>query len=140
MAPAMAVQKELMSIPCFDGSDDETFFAAEFRAIAQAKKAIMMVVGSAAQKYMAELENQQEVLMNMGDMAIDIYVAETFLSDAMERIYLSGKHAITAFADGDMMRMNLMGLKRFTKCDPFNTTQARRNIADKLIADNAYKL
>ncbi len=166
MAPAMAVQKELMSIPDFGSSDDETFFAAEFKAIAQAKKAILMVAGSAAQKYMAELEKQQEILMNLADMAIEIYVAEstllrvakmvakngeesssiyidvakTFLSDAMERVNLSGKHAITAFAEGDIMRMTLMGLKRFTKYEPFNTTQARRNVAAKLIAENKYCL
>lgn len=166
LAPAMAVQKELMSIPDFGASEDETFFAAEFKAIKQAKKAILMAAGAAAQKYMQDLENQQEILMCLADMAIDVYTAEstllrvakmvankgeeacsiyidiakTFLSDAVERINLNGKHAVVAFAEGDTLRMMLMGLKRFTKYEPFNTTAARRNIAAKLIADNAYTL
>lgn len=166
LAPSMAVQKELMSIPDFGASEDETFFAAEFKAIKQAKKAILMAAGAAAQKYMQDLENQQEILMCLADMAIDVYTAEstllrvakmvankgeevcsiyidiakTFLSDAVERINLNGKHAVVAFAEGDTLRMMLMGLKRFTKYEPFNTTAARRNIAAKLIADNAYTL
>ena len=166
MGPAMAVQKELMAIPDFGAAQDQHFFAAEFKAIAQAKKAILMAAGAAAQKYMQELDKQQEVMMNLADMAIDVYTAEstllrvakmvakngeessvlyidiakTYLSDAMERINLSGKHAIVAFAEGDMLTMMLMGLKRFTKYEAFNTTKARRNVAAKLIADNAYSL
>jgi hypothetical protein len=70
--------------------------------------------------------------------AFEIDLAKTFLSDSLERINLSGKHAITAFNEGDQLRVMLMGLKRFTKYEPFNTTAARRRIADKLIADNAY--
>jgi thymidine kinase len=50
----------------------------------------------------------------------------------------SGKDAINAFADGDEQRMILMGLKRFTKAEPFNTKDARRRIADKMIAEGKY--
>ncbi len=163
-AAAMAVQKELMSVPDFGGSDDSEFFAAEKRAIRQAKKAILMTAGAAVQKFMQGLEKEQEIMMNIADMLLEVYTAEsallrteklvgvrgeaaaalyvdlakTYLSDALERVNLSGKHAIAAFTEGDTQRVMLMGLKRFTKYDTYNTTAARRRIADKLIEDNTY--
>lgn len=164
LTPAMAVQKELMSVPDFSTGDAEDFFAAEKKALQNAKKAILMTAGAAVQKFMQTFEKEQEVIMNIADMLIELYVSEsvilrveklmnvygrdacslqidmakTYLSDAMERIHLSGKHAITAFNEGDMLRIMLMGLKRFTKYEPYNTVAARRRIADKLIAENGY--
>ena len=165
MGPAMAVSKELMSIPDFGGGDDGPF-AKEKKAIQNFKKAILLTAGAAVQKLMAKLENEQEILMNIADMAIDVFVAEsallrvqklvdqrgeaaaafelditrTFLYDAADRIGKSGRDAINAFADGDEQRMMLLGIKRFTKVEPFNSKEARRRIADRLISDNKYPL
>jgi hypothetical protein len=162
--PAMAVQKELMSVPDFSAPDAEDIFAGDRKALQNAKKAILMVAGAAVQKFMQNLEKEQEIMMNLSDMLIELFACEsallkteklvgikgeaacalqidltkTYISDALERINLSGKHAITAFNDGDMLRIMLMGLKRFTKYDSFNTIAARRRIADKLIAENGY--
>lgn len=165
MGPAMEVQKELMSIPDF-GSGDETLFAAEKKLVANFKKAILMVAGAAVQKLMMQIENEQELLMNIADMAIETFHAEsvllrtikiveekgeenaalytaimrTFLYDAADKINKSGKDAINAFAEGDEQRMILMGLKRFTKAEPFNTKAARRKIADAMLSAGAYYL
>jgi hypothetical protein len=75
-----------------------------------------------------------------GEEASALYIdmTKTYISDAVERINLSGKHAITAFNEGDVLRVMLMGLKRFTKYEAYNTIAARRRIADKLIAENGY--
>ncbi|PSL49005.1 hypothetical protein CLV51_101335 [Chitinophaga niastensis] len=163
MNPAMSVMKELMSIPDF-GNDDESTFSKEKKMIVNFKKAILMAAGAAAQKLMAKLETEQEILMDIADMAIETFVAEsallrlikltnhkgesaaalqtdivrTFIYDAADRINKSGKDAINAFAEGDEQRMMLLGLKRFTKTEPFNAKDARRRIADRLIADNKY--
>jgi alkylation response protein AidB-like acyl-CoA dehydrogenase len=163
MGPAMEVQKELMSIPDFS-SDDETAFAKEKKIVANLKKAILMTAGAAVQKLMMKLDKEQEVLMNLADMAIETFNAEsvllrvmkivyqrgdkdsehyldimrTYLYDAADRVHKSGKDAINSFADGDEQRMMLLGLKRFTKTEPFNSKEARRRIADKMIAENKY--
>ncbi|MGZ8509066.1 MAG: acyl-CoA dehydrogenase family protein [Chitinophagaceae bacterium] len=163
MGPAMNVQKELMSIPDF-GAGDEAPFAKEKKLVANLKKAILMAAGAAVQKLMMKIENEQEVLMNLADMAIETFNAEsvllrvmkmtdqrgeeatqlyldmmrTYLYDAADKVNKSGKDAINAFADGDEQRMILMGLKRFTKAEPFNTKEARRRIADKMIAEGKY--
>jgi alkylation response protein AidB-like acyl-CoA dehydrogenase len=163
MAPAMAVQKELMSIPDFGGEDEEPF-AKEKKLIANLKKAILVTAGAAVQKLMAKIDTEQEVLMSIADMAILTFNAEsvllrvmkivdqqgeansqayldimrTFLYDAADGVNKFGKDAINAFAEGDEQRMILMGLKRFTKGESFNSKEARRRIAGKLIADNKY--
>jgi hypothetical protein len=161
MASAMAVQQELMSIPEF-GNEDETPFAEERKLVNNFKKTILLTAGTAAQKLMMKLEKEQEVLMNIADMAIETFVAESFLLrimklsqqnadsgiykdmlgcylyDAADRILKSGKDAINAFAEGDEQRMILMGLRRFTKAQPFNSKEARRRIADVLIEKTAY--
>jgi alkylation response protein AidB-like acyl-CoA dehydrogenase len=162
MGPAMAVSKELMSIPDF-GSEDETAFAAERKSIINMKKAILMTAGAAVQKLMMSLSNEQEILMNIADMAIITFNAESallraikmsetnaadaalqtdmmhiYLNDAADAVNKAGKEAINAFAEGDEQRMMLLGLKRFTKTAPFNSKEARRRVADHLIASNKY--
>lgn len=163
MEPAMKVIQELMAIPEF-GDADETLFAAEKKYIANFKKAILMTAGMAAQKLMMDLGKEQEILMNIADMCIDTYLAEStllrveklvgmkgeevcknqldimrvFITDAADRINKNGKEAINGFAEGDEQRMVLVGLKRFTKTEAFNTKNARRNIAASLIEANKY--
>src|ERR1700761_988915 len=164
MGPAQKVAGELMSIPDFGTSDDEGLFSKEKKYITGFKKAVLMVAGAAVQKLMQQLGKEQEVLMNLADMLTELYVSEStqlrveklvgmrgednckeqldimrvYINDAAEKIYKSGREAINSFADGDERRMMLMGLKRFTKTEDFNTTQARRNIAAKLIEENKY--
>lgn len=165
MGPAMSVQSELMSIPDF-GSEEEGAFAKEKKAIANFKKCILMVAGAAVQKLMMTLSKEQEILMNIADMAIITYHAEsallrlekltalkgeaatsvqadivkTYIYDAADAINKAGKDALNSFAEGDELRMMNIGLKRFTKVEPFNTKDARRRICAQLVADNGYKL
>ena len=67
-----------------------------------------------------------------------IDMTQIYINEAIEKINLYGKHAITAFADGDELKMLLLGLKRFTKLEPVNTVKLRRSIADKLIEANSF--
>lgn len=164
MGPAMAVSKEIMSIPDFSSEDADTPFAVEKKILKNLKKAILMVAGAAVQKFMMQLPDEQEVIMNIADMGIELYVAESvllrveklaqlrgieqvslqykmaqvYLYEAVENIARSGRSAITSFAVSDELRVMLMGLKRFTKAEPVNLKQLRREIADHFIAQNSY--
>ena len=163
MKPILAVQKELISIP-EAGDNSNGMLENEFRAIKNAKKAILIIAGAAVQKFMFGLKDEQEIIMNVTDMMIEVFACESaylrtmklsgikntqdlqpyidmtrvYISDAMERINLYGKHAITSFAEGDELKMLLIGLKRFTKSESVNTTKLRRAIADKLIEAGKY--
>jgi hypothetical protein len=113
---------------------------------------------------MQKLADEQEVIMSLTDMLIEVYTSESailrtqklatmksetelqpyvdmtrvYVSDAMERINVYGKHAIASFAEGDELKLLTLGLKRFTKFDLVNTTKLRRNIADRMIEANGY--
>jgi hypothetical protein len=163
MTPAAAIQKELMGIP-ETGSENGGEFTEEKKAVANMKKAVLMVAGAAVQKLMTQLTDEQEILMDVSDMIMETYVSEslllrieklttdkgadeialkkdilqTFVNDSVDRLNTKGKNAIASFAEGDELRMLLVGLKRFTKYGPINTKNARRRIAAKLIADNKY--
>ncbi|WP_316744894.1 acyl-CoA dehydrogenase family protein [Pedobacter antarcticus] len=163
MTPATAVAAELMSIPDFT-EPDESLFAAEKKIIKNLKKATLMVAGSAVQKLMMSLSKEQEILMNIADMAGYVYIAESallrteklvslkgeeacegqlnlmriYFVEAVDAVQKAGKEALWAFAEGDEQRMMLVGLKRFTKMEPFNVKAARQQVAQQLIAANKY--
>ena len=163
MTPAMAVQKELMLIPDF-GAEDETLFSVEKKVLAQLKKSILMVAGTAVQKYMMSLAKEQEILMNVADMVIDVFVAESlllrlqklvdmkgesecaleldilrvYMSEVIDRVNVNGRTAVNSMCEGDEQRMLLMGIKRFTKPSLFNTKEGRRRIAVALCEANRY--
>ena len=127
MPAAMAVGQEIMAIPDFSISDDEGIFVAEKKVIKNLKKAILMVAGSALQKFMMKFEHEQEIIMNLADMMIELYVAEStllrveklisirgeaacalqkdaaliYLHEAVEKANNAGKTAISSFAEGD---------------------------------------
>ena len=163
LGPAMAIQKELMSVPEF-GEEPTGVLAKELIAIRNAKKAILMTAGMAVQKFMQKLADEQEMIMNLTDMLIEVFTSEsailrtqklatmkseaelqpyvdmtqTYVSDSLERINIYGKHAISSFAEGDELKLLTLGLKRFTKFDLINTAKLRRNIANKMIEANGY--
>jgi alkylation response protein AidB-like acyl-CoA dehydrogenase len=163
MGPAMKIAGELMSIP-ETPEVPEGPLAQEFVYLENFKKAILMVAGSAVQKLMMTLAKEQEVLMAIADMAMWTYAAEstllrvqkkidkegaaacaseiaivkTYFVDSADNINKTAKDALNAFAEGDELRMMLMGLKRFTKTEPFNTKEARQQIALKVIEANKY--
>ena len=164
MGPAMKVAGDLMSIPEIVEPSDAPL-GNEEHMVDGFKKAILMVAGSAVQKLMQSLAKEQEVLMNIADMAIwtylaesvylrvqkkidsqgeaacehDIAIAKTYFYDIADKIAKAAKDAINSYAEGDEARMMLMGLKRFTKTQPFNPKAARQIIAQKLIEDGRYK-
>jgi len=166
MTPAMAISAELtgvpdMSLPASDMFEKQLDYVRNF------KKAILMVAGSAAQKLMMSLGKEQEILMSIADMAIWAYTAEStvlrvqklrklrgtdadlsvqeaimrvYTYEASEWIHSAGKEALLAFAEGDELKMMLMGMKRFAKTEDFNTKEARQLIAMHLINKNSYSL
>lgn len=166
VGPAWAVQKELASMPSFD--KPEGTYADELKAIKDFKKITLMVAGGASKMQMdgeLNLQEEQEVLMNVSDMMIDIFQAESMLMrvmklatkdnkkidqsiyDAMVKVFIYDTNskmnkyatdALVSFAEGDLLKTFLMGLKRFTKYPPVNIKALRRQIADTLIDANEY--
>lgn len=164
MDPAMAVSKELTSVPNFTSIDKSKPFAAEKEVIKNLKKVFLMVGGKAAMALQDRIEEEQEIMMNLADVLIEVYAAESallrteklvgqrgeeacadymamsqiYLSYAVDKINASAKEAIAAFTKGDEQKVMLMGLKRFTKMDLVNTKSLRRQVADTMIKENKF--
>lgn len=162
--PAMAVSNELTAVPSFETIDTSELFAAEKEVLKKLKKVFLMVGGKAAMALQDRIEDEQEIMMNLADIMIEIYAAESailrseklvslkgeeatkhqismaqvYLFEAVEKINSAAKEAIASFTKGDEQKVMLMGLKRFTKMDLINTKALRREIADYMITQGKY--
>ena len=143
-------------------------YAEEKKALKDFKKIVLMTAGSAVKMQMEgqlDIKEEQEIVMNIADMMIDIFVAESMLlrverladmtnkahdqsvydamlhvyfNDATARVAKCAGDALASFAEGDLLKTFLMGVRRFTKYAPVNVKNARRLVADTLIAANDY--
>jgi alkylation response protein AidB-like acyl-CoA dehydrogenase len=162
--PAMAVASELVSVPSFESIDTSELFAMEKDLVHKLKKVFLMVGGKAAMSLQDRIEDEQEIMMNLADVMIEIYAAESvllrteklvslrgeaacaaqiamtkiYLYEAIDKVEAAAKEAIVSFAKGDEQKVLLMGLKRFTKPDFINPKELRRQVADVMIAEGKY--
>ena len=161
---AQALMDEILSPQMTGFDDDEGLLAAELKLAKNAKKVALMTLGTAAQKYMMGLSEQQEILIGIADIIMDTYAMESailraqklagtqgeeaaaryldmtrvFCNDAVERIDMHAKNTLAAMAEGDELRTLLAALRRFTKLTPMNTVAARQRIANVLIEANRW--
>ena len=152
---ATKVANDLMSIPDFT-IEEESTFERHKKYVKNFKKVLLMIAGSAVQKLMNTLSKEQEILMNLSDIMIETYVSESlllrveklanlrgeencqyeieimksYIYDASDKINKLGKDTINSFSSGDELRTMLMGLKRYTKQEPFNILSSKRFISD----------
>jgi len=161
---AQALMDEVLSPQMSGFDDDDSLLAAEQKLTTNAKKVALMTLGTAAQKYMMKLGDQQELLIGIADIIMDAYAMESailrtqklaasqgeaaaaryvdmtrvFCNDAVERIDARAKNTLAGMAEGDELRTLLAALRRFTKLTPVNTIVARQRIADAMIEANRY--
>ncbi|MFL6231227.1 MAG: acyl-CoA dehydrogenase family protein [Pyrinomonadaceae bacterium] len=161
---AQKLMDEVLSPSLASFDEDEGVLAVELKFAQSAKKVALMTLGTAAQKYMMKLGDQQEILLGCADIVMDTYAMESailraqklaaakgedasahyldivrvFVSDAADRIETSARGVLAAMSEGDELRTLLAALRRFTKRTPANTVAARQRIADVLIKANRY--
>jgi alkylation response protein AidB-like acyl-CoA dehydrogenase len=161
---AQKLMDEVLSPALSSFDEDEGVLAPELKLAQNAKKVALMTLGTAAQKYMMTLADQQEILLGVADIIMDTYAMESailraqkmaasqgeesaaryldivrvFTNDAMDRIETGARSVLAAMSEGDELRTLLAALRRFTKRTPANTVVARQRIADVLIKANRY--
>jgi alkylation response protein AidB-like acyl-CoA dehydrogenase len=160
---AKALQDEIMSPSMSVPDDSDVPLAAEARACVAFKKVVLMVAGTAMQRYGTKLESEQEVLSYLADILIDAYASESAVlraqdatnrklskaelhqdaarisvNEAAGRIELAARNALAAMADGDTLRTQLAALRRLLKVTPVNTVVMRRRLADAAVAQGGY--
>jgi alkylation response protein AidB-like acyl-CoA dehydrogenase len=161
---AQSLMDEILSPPMISFEEDEGVLAAEQKLAQNAKKVALMILGTAAQKYMMALAEQQEILLGIADVIIDTFAMESailraqkiaakegeevaaryldmtgvFCNDAVLRIESIAKNTLSGMAEGDELRTLLAALRRFTKLTPTNTIAARQRIANVMIEANRW--
>jgi alkylation response protein AidB-like acyl-CoA dehydrogenase len=156
IAAVQAVLQETLKETTGSASADE-----EARLVRSAKKTALFVIGIAYQKYGAELEKQQEVVMNISDIAMEVLAMESsllrlrklaasgagtnaadmcavFLREGMDRMEVSARNVIGACSADSTLRENMTTLRGFANYDPLDGVALRRNIAGRLLAAARY--
>jgi alkylation response protein AidB-like acyl-CoA dehydrogenase len=164
LAAAQKLQDELLAPPSFDMDEDDAPLAEERKLVANSKKVALAVLGTAAQKFMTELEKQQMILCWAADIIIESFLMDSalgrtlkkiandgpekheaaidatrlYINDAMARVESAAKNALAATVEGDELRTLLAALRRFTKYTPLNASAIRERLADKVVAAGGY--
>ena len=163
MQAAKALQDEIMSPSMSVADDSDGALAAEARACVAFKKVVLLVSGTAMQRYGTKIEGEQEVLSFLADILIDAYASESAVlraqdatgrklsnaelhqdaakvavNEAAGRIELAARSALAAMADGDVLRTQLAALRRLLKVTPVNTVMLRRRLADATVSKGSY--
>jgi alkylation response protein AidB-like acyl-CoA dehydrogenase len=164
IAAAKALQDELLGPPTLPSASDakDSPLSEERRAVEAFKKTALMVFGLAMQTYGQKLADQQEVLMNIADVMIDVFSAESavlravavsgrtphaslhadaarvFVNDASMRIDAAARQALAAMTQGDTLRTMLAALRRLMKFMPIDTVTLRRRLADESVVRGGY--
>lgn len=159
---AQGMQEELlMMMPTEIG--DEPLELQKY-LVKNAKKMVLLAAGIAAQKYMQQIEHEQEILANLADMVAEIYnmesailrtekainrngieknkqkllYTEVYVQEAFNRIEADAKEILIAVEEGDNLRMMLSALRKLTRHDPINVIAKKREIAAKIIEEEKY--
>ncbi len=156
---------EILSGPSA-GDGLEGPLASERSLVSGARKVALLVAGAASQKYMQALVDQQEIMGAIADIVIETYAAESavlraqkrivsrgeqqadlavamtqiYLSNAVARIELSARKALAAVAEGDILRTQMMILRRLLKHDPFNVIALQQQVAGRVLESGRYVL
>jgi alkylation response protein AidB-like acyl-CoA dehydrogenase len=155
VAAALRLQEELLALPSTDVSANGPLDA-QRRTTSGMKKAGLMVLGTAMQKFGEKLPEEQEILSETADILIDIFAAESmtiraagipeagvaaarvFVNDAALRVEVAARTTLSAMLEGDDLRTRLAALRRFLKVPSLNTVALRRVVADAVVARDGY--
>ncbi len=163
LAAGAKLQEEILAGPSFDDAVSGPW-TEEDRVVEGMKKSFLLAAGAAMQKHREQLAEQQEIVGALADIVIDLYAAESsvrraqkaeavrgaqatsamadaarvFVYDAADRVEKQARTALAAVAEGDMLRTQLMILRRFLKREPVDAVALRRNVAAAVTAGDRY--
>ncbi|MBA2645846.1 MAG: acyl-CoA dehydrogenase family protein, partial [Pyrinomonadaceae bacterium] len=96
---AQKLMDEVLSPLMPNMDEDEGVLANEMRLAQNAKKVALMILGTAAQKYMMALSEQQEILMGAADIITDAYAMESAILRTQKLHAAQGESAAARYLD-----------------------------------------
>lgn len=151
MAAIKQLHKEILNyVPILD--DDTSPVALVEKIVQNSKKIFLLIAGTAVDKYQDKIEQEQEILRDLADMVMLLFAVESamlrtkkfpeeakeeltlaFTYDAKEKMERAAKHSLTAIFTGDELTTHLAILRRYSRIQPINEVDVKRQIAKKLI-------
>jgi nucleotide-binding universal stress UspA family protein len=164
MPAAQKLLDEVLSAPALEDLEDGQPLGEEARLVEGAKKATLLVAGSAAQKYLQALAEEQEVIGVLSNLVIDVYAMESvllrarkklrqstlhacaadldaarcYIHEAADRMEFEARRALARIVEGDMLRSQLALLRRFLRHVPADTIELRRRVANRSLELTRY--
>ncbi|PYV27774.1 MAG: acyl-CoA dehydrogenase [Acidobacteria bacterium] len=164
IAAAERLLDEILSLPTVEGSEAEGPLAEEAALVGGVKKVALLVAGSAAQKYMQALADEQEVIGILSNLVMEVYAMESvllrtlkkigrssatdcatecdaarsYIYDAADRMELGARRALARIAEGDTLRAQLAVLRRFLRRTPPDSIELKRRVANRAIELHRY--
>jgi alkylation response protein AidB-like acyl-CoA dehydrogenase len=161
---AQHLMDEILGAPALDESFQDGLLAAEAQLLEGAKKVVLMVAGSALQRYMQALADEQEIIAALSNLVMGVYAMESALLRTLKKagrsspedceievaatralIYntvdsmeCEARRALSRIAEGDTLRTQLAVLRRFLRRNPPDTIGLRRRVADRAIGLGRY--
>jgi alkylation response protein AidB-like acyl-CoA dehydrogenase len=159
LAAAKKLTDEILGMAPLEETDDDAPLAEEARLVQGAKKVLLLVAGSAVQRYMLALEHEQEVIGVISNLAMAVYamesvllrtqkklanasspageqeiaVARAYLHEAADRMEIEARRGLARIAEGDTLCTQLSVLRRFLRRTPPDTVGLKRQLADRAL-------
>ncbi len=163
---AQRLRDEILGAPAFEEAGEDGLLADEARLVAGAKKIVLLVAGSAVQRYLQALADEQEIVAVLSNLCMDVYGMESallrtlkkarstsedecateiaatraFVYEAADRMESEARRALGRISEGDNLRAELAVVRRFLRRNPPDTIELKRAAADRAIALNRYPL
>jgi alkylation response protein AidB-like acyl-CoA dehydrogenase len=166
LLPAIKKLMEEVMSPGAPVEEHEGPLAAEHKLLIHAKKLALFAAGSASQKYMQTMADQQEIMGALADCIMEVYALEScilraeklratkgeaaakqaiamtqyYATKAFDRVELASRKVIATVAEGDMLRTQMAILRRLAKHEPSDTIAIGRQIAKHVLTAGRYSL
>ena len=143
---------------------DDAPLAMQAHMIKMCKKIVLMAAGTATNKFLANLAEEQEVLGILADMIIEIYAMESgllraqkfltakgeekaanyiaavkvYMNDILPKIVNGAKQILAHAVDDNSLAAQYAAIDKLASYQPLNTIELRRMIAEKVIKGKKY--
>lgn len=164
LAAIKRLTDEILEPPSFESNDSEDAFAREAGVLKNLRKIFLLAAGTAYQRYLNALQEEQEVMADLADCIMAIFALESallrarkmagtgsgarvtaamtsaFAARALATVEQAARRVLTAASEGDALGIQLAVLRRFARVAPMDEIALHRQIAKHFLEQGRYRI